>query len=186
MSHRLKSDGVLFCVLLVFGVASRIALQGLPNVAPVAALALFGGYVWQNRLLAAALPLLVLAISDLWIGTYEGAVMASVYLALALPMLLGPYFRACRTAGSRVRLLFICTLCSSIFFYLTTNLVHWWCTPLYEPTWSGLWACYVNAIPFFRSTLIGDMAFAGLFFGSHAAVCQWVHRRHAKLTVEWT
>ncbi|MGB3056906.1 MAG: DUF6580 family putative transport protein, partial [Candidatus Omnitrophota bacterium] len=37
----------------------------------------------------------------------------------------------------------------------------------YPHTWEGLSFCYVSAIPFFRNTLLGNLFFALVLFGSY-------------------
>jgi hypothetical protein len=51
---------------------------------------------------------------------------------------------------------------------LTTNVVVWTCHDWYPHTPEGLFACYVQAIPFFRSMLAGDVFYAAVLFGAHA------------------
>jgi hypothetical protein len=51
-------------------------------------------------------------------------------------------------------------LASSVLFFLLTNFGVW--VLGYPKTWEGLVACYTAAIPFFRASLIGDFAFAGI------------------------
>ena len=41
-----------------------------------------------------------------------------------------------------------------------------WISGWYTLTLGGLVACYVNAIPFYGYTLVGDLAFTGILFGS--------------------
>ena len=52
---------------------------------------------------------------------------------------------------------------ASFAFFLISNLGVWWYS--YPHTVSGLIACYVLAIPFYKYTLIGDMIFGYGFFG---------------------
>ncbi len=60
----------------------------------------------------------------------------------------------------------LATLAGSVQFLLVTNFPCW---VLHCPqTWSGLGACYVAALPFFRNTLLGDAVFCGLLFGGLA------------------
>jgi hypothetical protein len=53
-------------------------------------------------------------------------------------------------------------------FYVVTNFAVWAGGHLYPRTGAGLASCYLAAIPFFRNSLIGDMAFAALLFGGFA------------------
>ena len=42
------------------------------------------------------------------------------------------------------------------------------------PHAGGLGNCYIAAIPFFRNTLISDLAYAGILFGAHALLSRTV------------
>jgi hypothetical protein len=71
--------------------------------------------------------------------------------------------------------LFGCGLAASIAFFLGTNFAHWVAYDMYEHTLGGLAQCYLQALPFFRYTLAGDMLFALVFFGGYAVALQWRH-----------
>ena len=53
-------------------------IPNLPNFAPIAAMALFGG-TYLNKKYALIVPLLAMFLADLFIGFYTPAVMVSVY-----------------------------------------------------------------------------------------------------------
>jgi hypothetical protein len=60
-------------------------------------------------------------------------------------------------------------LSGSLFFFLVSNFVCWLQPSLgYERSLAGLVKCYVAAVPFFRGTILGDLAFTGVLFGAHA------------------
>jgi hypothetical protein len=182
-------DTLVFFVLVIAGVQLRLALQHLPNFAPVAALALFAGYFFRSRILAVAVPMSIMLISDAYIGSYAWYQMAVVYTMLALPVLmrgvLRKHFSLSHTSWRKAALsmagLFACSFASSVLFFLATNAV---CLGWYEPTLAGVAKCYWQALPFFRYTLSGDIAFALLTFGSYAVACQWVAQanRSAKIS----
>ena len=164
-------------VLVVVTVGVRVTLRDIPNFAPVAAVALFAGYYFRNAWLAALVPLAVMSVSDLLIGGYQPLLMLTVYSLLAMPVLLrGPLRRSLRLDGTPGAVakslvgLVTCSLACSLLFFLATNLATWYVTPWYPRTGMGLWQCYVNAIPFFRYTAAGDLAFAGMLFGGYAAL----------------
>ena len=46
----------------------------------------------------------------------------------------------------------------------------WLSSGMYALTYCVLVACYVNAIPFFRNTLAGDLFYTGVLFGAYFAV----------------
>ena len=168
-------EAILFVVLVVMGAALRISLQELPNFAPVAGLALFAGYFFRSRIVAIGVPVCVMVISDAVIGPYAWWQMAVVYSMLALPVMMRGVLRKnfsfakgtiSEFAKSFTGLLG-CSLATSVLFFIVTNAV---CLGWYEPTLAGAAKCYIQALPFFRFTLAGDLAFALLTFGSYAMV----------------
>jgi hypothetical protein len=166
---------ILFAALVVAGVGLRFYFQDLPNFAPVAALALFAGFFFQSRWLAALAPLSVMGITDYFIGGYQPLLMLTVYGLLTVPVLMRDWLRrrwatwlTARTATRSVVALLCCSLTASIVFFVVTNFVTWQVTPWYPRSLSGVWQCYLSAIPFFRYTLAGDLCFAGLLFGGYA------------------
>lgn len=170
----------VFVGLAVAGVALRLAFQEIPNFAPVAALALFAGYYFSSRWTALALPLLVMGVTDTVIGGYHPGMMAVVYAALAAPVLFSGVLRrnlsltsarqagAWRQAATSTAGLVTCSLGASVFFFLTTNFAHWAIYDMYEKSAAGLLHCATAALPFFRYTLAGDLAFACVLFGGYA------------------
>ena len=162
--------------LVLAGASARLALRDVPNFAPVAALALFAGYLFANRRFAVLVPVSVMALSDLVIGGYDLRLMAIVYAALALPALIGHSLRsrlpmergwsACGPAGALVG----SSLASSLLFFLTTNLAVWALGGMYEHSATGLIHCYERALPFFRYTLTGDLLFSAALFGGYAVI----------------
>ena len=137
-----------------------------PNVTPIAAMALFGGAYAGNRKLAYLLPLAAMLLSDGVLGyTVYGATLLTsqpvVYGCLLATAGMGTLIRDRRSPLQ----IGAVTLASSIMFYLVTNFAVWAAGTLYPLTWSGLTACYVAAIPFFRNSLLGDLGFAAVLFG---------------------
>jgi hypothetical protein len=62
-------------------------------------------------------------------------------------------------------------IAGSVQFFLLTNFGTWLAPgSQYGHNWAGLINCYVAAIPFFRNTLISDVAYAAAFFGLHAVL----------------
>jgi len=175
-SYTWLQETAVFGLLVSSGVALRLTCHDLPNFAPVAAMALFAGYFFRSTLLAACVPLTVMAISDRVLGGYHPGVMALVYGMLVFPVCLRGLlqrafaFQRGRWIESLAPLagLLSCALASSVLFFLVTNFGVWLGFNTYDRSWSGLVDCYVAAIPFFRYTLAGDMFFATVLFGSYA------------------
>lgn len=176
---------VLFAALLIAGVGSRLWLQHLPNFAPISAIALFAGYFFRSWLVAASLPIMIMGLSDHFIGGYDGRMMVLVHASLALPVLYrGALRRRFPVANGQATgdgqatarffaAIFGTSLAASCVFFLVTNFGAWMWFDMYESTLPGLADCYIKALPFFRPTLAGDLVFtAALFGGYHVAVAR--------------
>ncbi len=153
---KIRTTTVIGFVLLA--AVSRL-LPHPPNVAPIMAMALFGGAYFSDRRLAFLLPLAAMLLSDLVIGLHSQ--LLPVYAAFALIVLVGRGLQSRRTfagiAGT--------TLLGSVLFFVITNFGVWALDQIYPKTWGGLAACYVAAIPFFRNALTGDILYSALLFG---------------------
>src|SRR5205814_5206418 len=71
----------------------------------------------------------------------------------------------------------IASISGSVVFFLVTNLGVWLGVnahplPMYPHTLGGLVECYAAALPFFRNTILGDLTYAALMFGSYYLVGQ--------------
>jgi hypothetical protein len=155
-------------LLISIGVGLRL-LPHPPNFAPIAAIALFGG-VYFSRKIALILPIAVMAISDIFIGYYEPKLMASVYGSFLLCIVLGFWLKKRKkwyTVGGSA-------ISCSVLFFLITNFAVWGFTPWYAKTISGLIQCYLMALPFFKNTLLGDLFYVTIFFGTYEIVEVWV------------
>jgi len=150
--------------MILVGVASRV-LPHLPNFTPLGAMALFSGFYFKNKNYA-LLPLIVLALSDLIISGYYGPVMFYVYGGFLLTFIIG---RAVSTHQSPFPKIFISSLTAAVLFFVITNFAVWLHTNLYTKDLPGLIASYIAAIPFFRSSLLGDLTFTTVFFGAYEA-----------------
>lgn len=137
-------------------------LPQIPNFAPIAALALFGG-TYLSKKYALIVPIIAMLIADYFIGFYNPMVLASVYGSFILIGLIGIWLRNNKTLPNVIG----GTLTGSIIFFLVTNLAVWLAPQFYYPhTLQGLVDCYVIALPFFRNTITGDLFYVGAFFGT--------------------
>jgi hypothetical protein len=150
----------IFAALLCVGVAGRV-LPHDPNFTPVAAAALFAGFLFPRRLASLALPLATMAISDLFIGSYDARIMAAVYFGLMLPVFLGGLVRG-RFRPLRV---IIGAALSSFAFFVVSNFAVWCWSGIYDRSVAGLVDCYALAVPFLKNSLEGDLFWSSTLFG---------------------
>lgn len=157
-------------VLVVTGIILFAALMRLvphyPNFTPIAAIALFGGAHMGRKWLAFFVPLFALFISDLIIGFH--GFMVPVYISFALVVLIGNLMRN----NVKIATVLGGALSSSVIFFLITNFAVWLGSPYYPQTFSGLMQSFTMAIPFFHATVLGDLFYSSVFFGSYYLIQQ--------------
>ncbi|NBT12109.1 MAG: hypothetical protein EBS56_00665 [Planctomycetia bacterium] len=169
---------VVWTALVAIGVAGRLWQPGW-NVTPMAGVALAAGAVFPNSLVAASVPVVALAVGNLFLPGYGSFAMAAViYAATAWPILLGRVvgdadgLRGSIGGGWTTGRWFGLAggaLASSLVFFLATNLAHWWLTNDYPHTPGGLLDCYVAALPFYRWMPVGDLVWTAVVFTALSA-----------------
>ena len=138
-------------------------LPHAPNVAPIAAMALFGG-AYLDRKFALLAPLAAMFLSDIFLGFHNTILF--VYGSFLISGLIGLWLRKHKNPGNII----LASIFSSIIFYLVTNFGVWLAGGLYTKDATGLIQSYVMALPFFRNTILGDLFYTGLLFGGFELV----------------
>lgn len=160
MNKAVRQNSWLIYGLIVLGVAARLVPHPW-NATPVMAIALFGGTFLAKRW-AVLLPLATVIASDFILGWHN--TIPFTWTAFVLTGALAFWIRR----KPRFLRIAAASLAGSALFFLITNLGVWWVGELYPRTLEGLRTCFIAAIPFYRNTLLGDLAFTALFFGSAA------------------
>lgn len=154
----------LAIVAVIVGAAALRIVPHAPNFSPIGAMALFSGAHLSRRGAAFAAPLAALLLSDAVLGFYSH--MEVVYGSMALVVCLGWGLAAHRSPARIAGF----SLAGSALFFLLTNFGVWAFDDLYPRSVSGLIACYTAAIPFFQSSLVGDLIYAAVFFGGFVLI----------------
>ena len=152
---------VLFTILAAVG---RL-IPHLPNVAPIGALALFSGAYMSKRW--RWVPALVaMLVSDVLLGFDSFPMTLTIYASFIAITLLGAWVGR----NSEVLTVGFGSVTGSTIFYIMTNFAVWVFSGMYAHTFSGLVLCYTFALPFFAYTLLGDLGWTVLFFGTARAL----------------
>jgi len=180
---------------IVIATLSRVALPpifGHPsNFSPIDAIALFSGACFGKRFLAFVVPLLSIWVSDIFIdyGVYHKLMWFYPgfywqYMAYIIIVIVGfslssvlPVRNPKEPSARRVGSLLAASLGSSCLFFLISNLGVWASLslhPMYPHTLAGLLTCYTMAIPFFTPTLVSDLVYSAVLFGSFYTVVKLV------------
>lgn len=160
MDKKLINPRFLAVTCMVLFAAALRLVPHYPNFTPVAAMALFGGAYFSNKKLAFIVPLAAMFISDLIIGFHS--TMWAVYLSFAAVVLIGFNLRK----SKKISNIFLAVISSAVLFFVVTNFAVWMMGTMYPMTISGLAESYIAAIPFFSYSVLGDLFYAGIFFGA--------------------
>ena len=146
---------------IIFALAIFRLLPHLPNVSPVAAMALFGGAYYADKRMAFIVPFVALFISDLLLGLHNS--MIFVYAGFALTVAIGFLLQNRVTITNAA----FAVVASSVLFFLLTNFGAWMTSGLYAKSAEGLMQAYVAGIPFFQNSLLGNLVYAAAIFGGY-------------------
>lgn len=144
----INKKNLIIAIIMLAAVLTRL-VPHLPNFTPVTAIALFGGLYISNKILAYALPLIIMCISDIFLGF--SSITLFVYSGFMMVTLIG-------TQRKKPSILTI--FLGSLSFFIVTNFGVWLLG--YPKTWTGLVECYTLALPFFRNSLLGDFFYSGV------------------------
>ena len=141
------------------------------NFTPIGAMALFGGCYVSNKRLAFIIPLVAMLLSDVLLQLINGTGfhpgMIWVYGSFALITCLGFLLRG----REQRQTIMVASLVGSILFFVITNFGQW-ATGYYGYTSDALYKSFIMGIPFFRGTIMGDLFYNLVLFGSFA-LARW-------------
>lgn len=177
MNKLLRSPHFWVIFIMILLAALTRVLNHPPNMAPIAAIALFGAVYFKKRAHAFILPIIALLCSDILLEvTYNAGIQPNkgfyglsglIYITFIGIVLIGFLLNK----KFNVLTLIPATLGGSVLFFIVTNFGVWVLDPIaYTRDFSGIIRCYTLAIPFFKNTLIGDMAYVTLLFGSYELI----------------
>ena len=140
-------------LFLIIGVLMRI-IPFAPNFTPLLSIALLSALYTKNKYFA-ILPILIMLISDFFIGNHITAIW--VYVSLLSIFILGYFMNKI----SYVSILSYSILSSILFFIISNFGV--WITGGYSYDFNGLITCYIAAVPFYKNTLISTLFYSTSF-----------------------
>lgn len=160
--------------LILIAVLSRL-IPHPGNFTPVLAIALFSGFLFENKLKALLIPAAALFLSNAVLGFYAVVwwVMAIVILIAAIGFLMKRRHSPGWVFGFSVG--------GSLIFFLATNFAVWALGntypdgPMYPFTFAGLMEAYVAGLPFYKYTLASTLIYSGALFGGHYYLTKTIH-----------
>lgn len=166
---------MLIYLIIILAIISRL-VPHLTNVGVITALAIFSAAYLPTKK-AIAMPLVARLISDLIIGFFAWPLMVAVYLSHLSGVVLGLWIKK-SSANNRWLKITSSGFITALIFFLITNFA--WLYPEYPHSWNGIWQSYVNALPFLRGTIIGDIGYTVSLFGVYELAKYFVEQRAKK------
>ena len=151
--------------LIIIGILLRF-VPHTANFTPVAAIALFAG-VYLNKKQALIVPLLLMVISDIFLGMHN--VVIFTWGSFVLVTLIGSWAKNHKTFKGIVST----SLISSFLFYVITNFGVW-AMGWYPQTAKGLLDCYILGLPFLRTFSVATLLYSAVFFGAYELIARRV------------
>jgi hypothetical protein len=154
----MKTELQVSLVLTVLVVLTRTVLHVAPNVEFVTAAGVSAGLLFKDKRIAVGTVLISLLLSDLIIGnsvifvfTWSGFMFAPVISWLASGKIKSGRVSRLAIYGT------ISGIISTLFFFLWTNLGVVLTTNMYSKDVAGVMHSYLNALPFLRNQLAGNI-----------------------------
>lgn len=162
MIEQIKSPRFIVLSLLVLCAASTRALPLLIphtwNFTAIGALAIFAGSQFGDKRFAFAIPLIAMALSDLFIGH---GFSLTVYIGLTSMVACGVSIRK----NTNLTTVAMASVVGTLLFFLITNFAYIYSPSLYPHNIAGVVTSYVMGLPFLRNMLIGDAFYGFALFG---------------------
>ncbi len=162
MEHIKLSRFIVLTLLVIAAALTRVMPLLIPhmwNFTAVGALAIFAGAQFNDKRLAFIMPLMAMALSDLFIGNGFSILVYTGFIA----MVACGYLIRRKVSVTNV---ILASFISASVFYLITNFAFFYPVTFYPHNVSGILASYTAALPFFRNMLIGNLVFSAVLFTS--------------------
>jgi hypothetical protein len=162
MINQVRSPRFLVLSLLVIAAAATRAMPliipHIWNFTAVYALAIFAGAQFKNKVLALAMPLAAMALSDLFIGHGFSIVVYAGFIAIVMCGIMIQNHLTVTNIG-------LASVVGAILFFLITNFAFFYPVTQYPRNFSGVIQSYVMGLPFLRNAIIADIIYIPLLFG---------------------
>ena len=179
MKNNLKfNPQTLVLIAIIFLASISRLIPHMPNFSPIGAISLFGAAFFKQKWKAFLIPVLSIWISDLFINNiiyadyyptftwfyngYHWQVMS--YGAIILFGLI--LFKNKLT----ILHLGLGGLGAGMLFFIISNFGVWINGLMYSKDLSGLLNCYIAGIPFFKGTILGNLFYIPIIFGTYTIV----------------
>ncbi len=187
-----KSKFWLVILLLVVGIGSRL-IPHYPNFTPLESIAIFGAAYLSRSHWAVIIPMILWYAADVILnntvlrGFYpeaNGMIWFSTYMIYNFIALIAIVFVSKYLLKTiNVKNVFVTALASSVMFFLITNAGSWVApTSIYPKGLEGLMMSYAAGLPFLTKSILGNIFYCTILFGSFHFISQWIDSQRATVT----
>lgn len=174
-----KSNIILLIVLVLCSVLYRVSPYRVDGFMPQIALGVFAGYLFSNnKTMGFLVPLISMLLSDtlyhlLYLNGsvsfkgFYGWWQIAQYACIATSALIGFYIKK-----YNVSQIGLAGVAAPTLFFILSNFFVWVEGAGYQHSYTplGLLSCYIDAIPFYKSSLQSTVLFSALIFGIYYIV----------------
>ena len=164
----------ILSIIILLAAFTRI-MPHPPNFSPMAAIGLFGAAHFAKKWQAFFIPLIGIWVSDLVINNYVYSSSSSnfvwfysgfywQYISYILIIFAGLFIF---NRGISLTKMFGGMISSSGIFFLVSNFGVWAGGTMYPKNFGGLITCYAAGVPFIHNTIISDVLFTTVLFGTY-------------------
>ena len=164
----------ILSIIILLAAFTRI-MPHPPNFSPMAAIGLFGAAHFAKKWQAFFIPLIGIWVSDLVINNYVYSSSSSnfvwfysgfywQYISYILIIFAGLFIF---NRGISLTKTFGGMISSSGIFFLVSNFGVWAGGTMYPKNFGGLITCYAAGVPFIHNTIISDVLFTTVLFGTY-------------------
>lgn len=166
--------GVL-TLIIIGAVFFRLALPLMPNFSPLGATCLLGAAHFDKKWKAFLVPIAATWLSDIFVINviyadhypeftllYSGFYWQ--YASYALIVLFGRFLYAKNISAIKIA---VGGVGAGLIFFIVSNFGVWASGSTYSPDLGGLINCYVAGIPFYKGSLLGNLFYSVLLFGTY-------------------
>ena len=184
LMNKQNSTQFIIAVLLILIAAISRVIMYPDNFSPIIGMAIFAGSTLKDKRLAFILPIFSMLLSDIMFEVFNiapgfwGWGQLVGYGILALITII-----AFNLKKVNVKNVIGYSLMSSVIFYVLSNLSFFLIdNPVYHTYThdsNGFMQCYIQALPFLRTSLVADLVYSGILFGTYYAITSIVAKKRA-------
>lgn len=164
-------ESVFIVSLVIVGILSRTILHIAPNVEFITAISLSGAYFLNDKKLMWVAPFLIMLATDILIGnTLIFLFTWSAFLSMPAFLLffkINVVKKKISKLNPVIKILSLSTasgIISTFWFFIWTNFGVVVTSNMYDKSLSGLMSSYVNALPFLKNQMYGNLVIVPVVF----------------------